>query len=243
MDIQHKIKQFREAKRYSQYDIADMLGISQSAYLQIEKGKTELTVSRLNQIAEILEVSLGELLGIEAPENEDLKKRIQELEKSIQDKDMQIDAIVKSAELLKELSDLTEKDLKRQIENLTWTQHKHEIAFGLAAQEIESTYGVDLIEYENKDPETIQREVWFQPVIEKYRVLLITVISTGLLNQVNRILLKCFLDAMQPLSYGESTLFDRFDRIALLDKGIQAFNAIHHHTVPDPISEQSIPKE
>jgi transcriptional regulator with XRE-family HTH domain len=65
MKIHDRIKALREDLRYSQYDLAEKLNISQSAYLQIEKGKTEVTISRLTKLAEAFGVPLIKLLGIE----------------------------------------------------------------------------------------------------------------------------------------------------------------------------------
>jgi transcriptional regulator with XRE-family HTH domain len=62
ININQVIRAEREKRRYSQVDIAGMLKISPSAYLQIEKGKTELTLSRLTQIASVLNVSVSYLL-------------------------------------------------------------------------------------------------------------------------------------------------------------------------------------
>jgi XRE family transcriptional regulator, regulator of sulfur utilization len=86
MDIQSRIKALREENRLSQYDMAEKLNISQSAYLQIEKGKTELTVSRLKQIAEVLEVTVADLLGSERqePEGGAESKKVEKVEHEIQ---------------------------------------------------------------------------------------------------------------------------------------------------------------
>lgn len=59
------IKKLRKDKGMTQLDVAEKLNMSQSAYLQIEKGATELTVSRLGQIAKILGVPLYSLMGVE----------------------------------------------------------------------------------------------------------------------------------------------------------------------------------
>lgn len=63
-NIIEKIKEIRIAKRYSQEDLAEKLNINQSTYFKIENGKTELTITRIYEIAKILEVSVSELLGI-----------------------------------------------------------------------------------------------------------------------------------------------------------------------------------
>lgn len=65
MELHEKIKELRVKKKYSQYDMAELLQVGQSTYLQIEKGKTELTINRLNQIAKVLEVSIFEILDEE----------------------------------------------------------------------------------------------------------------------------------------------------------------------------------
>lgn len=69
MEVFDRIAQIRNEKNLSQYDMAERLNIGQSAYFQIEKGKTALTVSRLYQIAEILGVSVSVLLGEKIGDN------------------------------------------------------------------------------------------------------------------------------------------------------------------------------
>ncbi len=90
MNTLENIKRIREVKKLSQTEVAEQLGIAYQNYWKIENGKTELSLSRLEQISTILGVSLGELLGIDAPDSkksdeeiEPLKKRIEELEKYI----------------------------------------------------------------------------------------------------------------------------------------------------------------
>lgn len=91
MDIHERIRVLREAKGLSQSDIANSLKIATQNYWKIEKGKTELTVSRLTQIAEILGVSVIELLmgeGQKVGESErvkELEKRVEELEQSLKE--------------------------------------------------------------------------------------------------------------------------------------------------------------
>jgi transcriptional regulator with XRE-family HTH domain len=102
MELLEKIKHVRTLKKVSQAEMADKLGIAQNNYGKIERGVTELTIQRLYQIAEILEVSIEMLMGLFRDssffaekerykeidkENEELKKRILELEDRIKDKD------------------------------------------------------------------------------------------------------------------------------------------------------------
>ncbi len=57
-----RIRYYREAKGYSQDYMAEMLGVSQSTYANLESGKTSLNIDRLLRIAEILETDFPKLL-------------------------------------------------------------------------------------------------------------------------------------------------------------------------------------
>lgn len=61
-NISNKIKLRREQLNFSQEYIAEHLGISQPAYVKIEKGVTKLDFERLLKISEILEIDINELL-------------------------------------------------------------------------------------------------------------------------------------------------------------------------------------
>ena len=63
MNIIENIKKIRKRRGISQEYIASHLNISQSAYLKIEAGETELTTDRLQQILNVLETDLSELIG------------------------------------------------------------------------------------------------------------------------------------------------------------------------------------
>ena len=56
------IKLLRNKAGFSQDSIADVLGINQSSYAKIERGETELTLSRLQKIATLFNISVIELL-------------------------------------------------------------------------------------------------------------------------------------------------------------------------------------
>ena len=58
-----KIRYIRENKKITQDYIANKLGISQTAYSKIETNQTQLTIERLKEIAELLEVSETELIS------------------------------------------------------------------------------------------------------------------------------------------------------------------------------------
>jgi transcriptional regulator with XRE-family HTH domain len=61
-----KIRLERLQRGLSQENMADLLNLSTTAYGDIERGKTDLTLSRLSQIASVLEVSPLTLLSDEA---------------------------------------------------------------------------------------------------------------------------------------------------------------------------------
>lgn len=65
MNTGEKIRQIRLLKGFSQENMADMLGISTTAYGDIERNKTELTISRATEIAKVLGVGIVDLMDIE----------------------------------------------------------------------------------------------------------------------------------------------------------------------------------
>ncbi len=64
MNIGGTIKSLRELRNYSQSYMAKELGISQKAYSNIETNVTDVTVSRLDEIAKLLDVSLTQILNL-----------------------------------------------------------------------------------------------------------------------------------------------------------------------------------
>ena len=59
----YKIKKIREFKNVTQKQIADALGITQSAYSKIEMGETEVPYSRLEKISTVLGVKPEEIIS------------------------------------------------------------------------------------------------------------------------------------------------------------------------------------
>jgi transcriptional regulator with XRE-family HTH domain len=60
--IGEKIRIQRLTKSYSQEYMAFLLDISQAAYSKVERDETEITLKRVYEIAEILEISAFELM-------------------------------------------------------------------------------------------------------------------------------------------------------------------------------------
>lgn len=64
--ISETIRNIRETKRVKQIYMAKRLKVTQQAYSRMEHDPEKLTLRRLMQIAEILEVELTTLLGIDS---------------------------------------------------------------------------------------------------------------------------------------------------------------------------------
>ncbi|MDB5030131.1 helix-turn-helix transcriptional regulator [Mucilaginibacter sp.] len=69
--IAASIRKKREFKNYSQEYMAYKLDISQNAYSKIELGYTKITLERLFQIAEVLDINVSELID---PDQADLSE-------------------------------------------------------------------------------------------------------------------------------------------------------------------------
>jgi transcriptional regulator with XRE-family HTH domain len=65
MTVGDKIRGIRDLKKLSIENMAAMLDLSVLAYGEIERGKTDLKLSRLEQIAQKLGVSTARILGFE----------------------------------------------------------------------------------------------------------------------------------------------------------------------------------
>ncbi|CAN5415126.1 hypothetical protein BH10BAC2_BH10BAC2_17990 [soil metagenome] len=64
MHIGDKIRKVRELKGYKQEYVADKLGMSVTAYGNIERGDSSLSFDRLEEIAAVMEVTVQDILNI-----------------------------------------------------------------------------------------------------------------------------------------------------------------------------------
>jgi len=91
MDIINRIKSLRIERGYSQEYMAQKLGIAHNNYGKIERGITQLTYTRIQEIARILDVSVNKILGTDLPisqeeheavrnELKDVRMRVEQLE-------------------------------------------------------------------------------------------------------------------------------------------------------------------
>jgi transcriptional regulator with XRE-family HTH domain len=64
MSVHEKIRLVRQAKGFTQEEFAEKLGLSPNAYGDIERGDSDPKLSKLQKIADILEMDLSELLDL-----------------------------------------------------------------------------------------------------------------------------------------------------------------------------------
>ena len=64
MKFHEKIRFIRHLKGWSQEEVAHKLEMSVNGYSSIERGETDVKLSRLEQIAQVFEMELLELLGV-----------------------------------------------------------------------------------------------------------------------------------------------------------------------------------
>lgn len=62
MNIGNRLRKLRELRNYTQSYMSIQLEISLSAYSKIERDETEISLKRLQQIAEILNISVNGIL-------------------------------------------------------------------------------------------------------------------------------------------------------------------------------------
>ena len=98
--IKNNIRSIRKERKYTQEEVADMLGISLTAYRDLEKGSTSIVNSHIIKMADLFNISTEELVLGYLPQPEagiiledvrheygnkigNLEKRIQDLEKLV----------------------------------------------------------------------------------------------------------------------------------------------------------------
>lgn len=62
MEIPEKIRSLREINQWSQEQMAAKMQMSPTAYARLERGKTRLTIERLEKLAEIFNIDITELM-------------------------------------------------------------------------------------------------------------------------------------------------------------------------------------
>ncbi len=65
MNVGEKIKKLRELKNYTQQHMAEELDLSLSGYGKIERNETDISVSKLEKIAKILDTDMSSILNFD----------------------------------------------------------------------------------------------------------------------------------------------------------------------------------
>jgi len=91
----------RKSNEISQAFVAEKIGLSRASYIEIEKGAKELTLSQANKIAEILNVSLDELISGKTMPS--IKVSIQDKPEKKERQEMRIDVPQKNLRKFKEV--------------------------------------------------------------------------------------------------------------------------------------------
>lgn len=65
VDTHKKIRQLRKSRCWSQEKMAERLNMSLNGYAKIERGETRLYVDKLQQIAQVLNVSISKLMDLD----------------------------------------------------------------------------------------------------------------------------------------------------------------------------------
>lgn len=118
LDVAKRIKELRESKKITQTDIAAKLGMVPSNYSRLETKGNRIVFEQIEKIAEVLEVSVKELLfGEQDTSKVQLK---QQMEMEIKMRDVKIEAMESKLFLLQDLVEKyktlfeDERNLKQQ---------------------------------------------------------------------------------------------------------------------------------
>lgn len=97
------IRTLRHEHGWSQEDVANRLGISIPAFSKIETGVTDINLSRLEQIANIFEVSVVNLLSLEYVEEPSVQDQsLNVIQKKLVDREAEITNLQRKVILLYE---------------------------------------------------------------------------------------------------------------------------------------------
>ncbi|MFZ7294849.1 helix-turn-helix domain-containing protein [Avibacterium avium] len=65
MEIYDKVRVMREIRQWSQEEMADRMGMSVTGYAKIERGQSKLHYDKLEQIANIFNISVNDLIDLD----------------------------------------------------------------------------------------------------------------------------------------------------------------------------------
>lgn len=121
MEVSKNIRSIRESKGLTQVDMANRMGTERSNYARLENRDINLTLKQLQEIADALQVSVYEIIGV--PQAEDLRGEQAETVQRLEEK------LKMTEDALKE----KKKNIKLYKSFIEWTKDKFETAFILSA--------------------------------------------------------------------------------------------------------------
>jgi transcriptional regulator with XRE-family HTH domain len=104
------IKEYRISKGYTQQELSDLAGLKKRTYINYENGDSDIPVSKLQKIAEVLDVSIQLLLS--TSKNEGVNDPVQDYQSNCQrckEKDELISALRKTVASQEELIQFLKK--------------------------------------------------------------------------------------------------------------------------------------
>jgi transcriptional regulator with XRE-family HTH domain len=90
LELGKKIRSLRQAKEWSQGDVAAKLGISVSAFSKIEKDITDISISRIEQLAQLFDISLAELILPQGEQGIDYQSQLRKANETIDKQSLKI---------------------------------------------------------------------------------------------------------------------------------------------------------
>lgn len=121
--IKQNIRNVRKSRKFTQEEMADRMGMSLTAYRDLEKGDTSIVNSNLQKVADLLETTSEELvlgyrpLQMEGPGVEDVREEYSEklevLAKRIHDLEKLVNSLEETISTKNEIISMLKKSLDR----------------------------------------------------------------------------------------------------------------------------------
>ena len=122
--IKKNIRSIRKARKYTQEEMADKMGMSLTAYRDLEKGETSIVNTNLRKVARLLDTTTEELvlgyrpIQMDGPGLEDIKEeytgRISALEKRIADLERLVRTLEETVAAKNEIITMLKKELGKE---------------------------------------------------------------------------------------------------------------------------------
>ena len=121
--IKQNIRNVRKSRKFTQEEMADRMGMSLTAYRDLEKGDTSIVNSNLHKVADLLETTSEELvlgyrpLQMEGPGVEDVREeyseKLEALAKRIHDLEKLVNSLEETISTKNEIISMLKKSLDR----------------------------------------------------------------------------------------------------------------------------------